>query len=107
MNWLPEALMIRDDTGPNLRQSCGHGQKHSRPTRLECFVTLLVSSYSKARFLCHRQRGPLSQLTVTCSEHATDAAVPQIKSARNAKRKCERRNACRVLFGRPQQGSNL
>ena len=40
------------------------GQKHSRLARLERFAMLLVSSCSEHRFICRRQRGAPSQLTV-------------------------------------------
>ena len=39
------------------------GQKHSRITRLQRFVLLLVSSCSDTALLCHRQRQCLTQLT--------------------------------------------
>ena len=39
-------------------------QKHSRLARLERVAMLLVSSCSEHRFICRRQRGAPSQLTV-------------------------------------------
>ena len=40
------------------------GQKHSRLARLERVAMLVVSSCSEHRFICRRQRGAPSQLTV-------------------------------------------
>ena len=45
------------------------GQKYCRATVLEADVALCISSYSPHPFLCHRQRGKVSQLTAACSDY--------------------------------------